>query len=666
MLTLKLTPQLPILHYKSANLTLPSQITFYYLHTALELILNLGCDNYYSFMLMTSRHAIEANTAADYKAVPAFKQNPQIRYLNPYPGTFACLLELEAEDDNESSPYPYITGTGNDSQINAWLKEYCHFTESWQYHNQDFFRELYKVERKKENKKKSNATALSVDTIEQEREPSGYRPKTIDQKQQLWQSMCLMHQFDEAIRITVGSSRYSQSQLLEASKKDNLVNYCRYAILPTSTNWRKKELAEAFASNLQEHMWLTMVLLPKAGIDLYFRLCRLKENQKLSINLEEEADALKLLVYLGMVDLIFEAGETDIRVELSQDYKKSFQKFFQDIRNFGPKSECALYLPPKQKAGSWQKIIKGYEKLDYHADLLLRTYGILYREDLCEKLRACYGYQFSQTEFYRYLMLHLRLLEMVYTGRMLESRQRIVCPNDLNISYALYVQESPIPADQQKPLKKEVLDTYEECMMEQLEDLAHLLPNYTEDDYMIAKIFHQLTYAILENETWEDYLDILSDLLEDMEGPERICFWYELSKLYLHLPVAGLGGYSRMEYAEKNQLPNPYLILNDTEIFLDHWEDKSIFSLPFEVQGELYLSAEHFVEDGTDLSEKRMLKYAKKHLSPELARALQIHCYLISGSPRLLSLLEREAKQGNMEASEMLEQVKAMLGEDQD
>ena len=103
MLTLKLTPQFPTPHIQSCQLTLPDASTFHHLHAALDLILQLSHEAYYSFMLMTSRHAIEANTAEDYKAVSAFKQNPQIRYLNPYPGTFACLLELESIEDRKST-----------------------------------------------------------------------------------------------------------------------------------------------------------------------------------------------------------------------------------------------------------------------------------------------------------------------------------------------------------------------------------------------------------------------------------------------------------------------------------------------------------------------------------------------------------------------------------
>ena len=77
----------------------------------------------------------------------------------------------------------------------------------------------------------------------------------------------------------------------------------------------------------------------------------------------------------------------------------------------------------------------------------------------------------------------------------------------------------------------------------------------------------------------------------------------------------------------------------------------------------MYLSAERFIKDGTELSEKRMLKAAKKHLCSELATALQIHCYLISGSPKLLTLLEKEAKR-SPESLEMLNQLKYMLNVD--
>lgn len=664
MITLKITLKLPTPHFKSASLTLPPQITFYQLHTALELILNLGCSTYYSFMLMTTNQAIEANTAADCKIAPAFRQNRQIRYLNPYPGTFACLLELESIDDKEDTPYPFITGTGSDSQINACLKEYCYFTENWTYHNEDFFQKLNRIENKRKDKKQTNALGPHRETTKQDA-AAGLRPKTIKQKQQIWHSICLMHKSDTAFRVTVGSSRYTQSQLLEASKKDSLVNYCRYAVLASSVSWRKKELAEAFASNLQENMWLTMALLSKEAIDLYFRLCRLKENQKLSLSLEEDAEALKLLIYLGMTDLIFGAGETDIRLELPTDYKKSFQIFFQNSKNFAPESECTSYLSPEQKTGSWQKIVKGYAELDYRVSMLLCRYGVLTTEDLWEKLCSCYGYDFGQTEFKIYLMLHLRLLEIVYTGQLLGTRQRIVNLRELNIAYALDVQKNPVSLGRQKPVEKEELDTYGDWLAGQLEDLFHLLSNYMDDEYMVAEIAQDIVYCILENETWPDYLEILSELLEDIEDPMRMCFWYELSKLYLHLPAAGLGGYSRMEYAEKEQLPNPYLVLNDPGDSMEAWKDMGIFGMPFDVQSELYLSAECFVKDGTDLSEKRMVKYAGKHVSWEMASALQIHCYLISGSPRLLGLLEREAEQGNMEALEMLEQVKYMLDADE-
>lgn len=677
MLTLKLTPQLPFPHFASAHLTLPPQTTFHQLHATLELILIPKFDNYYSFMLMTSHHAIEANTAADYKAISAFRQNPQIRYLNPYPGTFACLLELESADDKEDSPYPYISGTDNDSQINTWLKEYCHFAKSWQYHNEDFFRKLYELEQKNENKRKADSrtkskantktntrTVSSKTTAQTEQEPlSSLSLKTIDQKQQIWYSTCLMHEFDGTIRVTVGSSPYSQSELLEASKKDNLANYCRYCALPIQANRKKKELAEAFASNLQENMWLTLVLLPQEAVDLYFRLCRLKENQKLSLSLEKDVEVLKLLIYLGMTDLLFQAGETDIRLELPTDYKNSFQVFFQNPKNFAPGSECTRYLSPEQKTGSWQKILKGYLQLDNRAIMLLCRYGILTVEDLWEKLCSCYGYRFGQAEFKRYLMLHMRLLEIVYTGHRKGDRQRIASLPDLNIAYALAIQEKPVPKEQHRPVKKEELDTYGDWLIEQMEDLFHLLENYVEEESMLADISQQLTYCVLQNETWTDYLELLAELLEDTDPPMHMCFWYELSKLYLHLPVAGLGGYSRMEYAKKEQLPNPYLILNDLGDYLEDWEDMGIFGMPFEVQCELYLSAECFVKDGTDLSEKRMMKVAKKYFSPKLAAALQIHCYLISGSPRLLALLEKESKR-NPEALEMLNELKEMLDAD--
>lgn len=91
-------------------------------------------------------------------------------------------------------------------------------------------------------------------------------------------------------------------------------------------------------------------------------------------------------------------------------------------------------------------------------------------------------------------------------------------------------------------------------LIEQLEDFIQLLVNYVEDESMLADISQQQTYCVLQNEIRTDYLKLLAELLEDM----------------------------------------------------------SIFGMPFEVRCELYLSAERFVKDKTDLSEKCMMKVAKK------------------------------------------------------
>lgn len=662
MLTLKLTPQLPTTHFQSCRLTLPPAVTFYHLHAALELILQPNPASYYSFMLMTSHHAIEANTAEDYKAAPAFRQNPQIRYLNPYPGTFACLLELESIDGKEAHTYPQVKGSNADSQINIWLKKYCNFTKDWQYQNEEFFQKLYQPEEKAAENQKVNSQKAGQEPSA----PFRHRFKTMEERQYEWDSFCGMCEDDESIRVTVGTSRYSQPELLEASKKDSLLNYCRYAGLSISANWKKKQLAEAFCNHLKENTWLIMVLLPRIGLELYFRLYRLKENQKLSLN-QEETEALKVLLYLGITDLLWTNENPEIRLELSADFQKCFQKYFQDSRNFKQKAPCTLYLSPELKAGSWQKIAKGYEKLDYRATMLLYRYGILPADDLCDKLCTYYLYTFSRAEFKIYLLLHLRLLEGVYTGRFSGSKERLVAPPDLDISYAFEVQKNLVPMSQLRPTGQKELDEYGEWILEQAEGLVHLLSDFTENMDLISEMIQTIVCAVLGNYKWEDYLEIIGELLEDLEDTGRTGFWYELSKLYLYLPVAGLGGYSRIEYARKEQLDNPYLVLNDPKNFPEIWEEEEIFGLPFEVQWQLFSYGEQFIKDGSEISEKRMIKYARKYLNQETVFCLQVYCYMISGNPRLLKLLEKMADQGNADAQRMLQELKDMLsGMDED
>lgn len=119
-------------------------------------------------------------------------------------------------------------------------------------------------------------------------------------------------------------------------------------------------------------------------------------------------------------------------------------------------------------------------------------------------------------------------------------------------------------------------------------------------------------------------------------------FWYQLSRFYLKLPVAALGGYSRVEYADKHFPENPYEILYDPDPDLEDEED--IFYMPLDVQWELFRLCDRFMEDGNDLAEY-----------------LRLYCCLLSGNPRFITLLKEKAEKGDEDAVEMLEEMKSFL-----
>lgn len=75
----------------------------------------------------------------------------------------------------------------------------------------------------------------------------------------------------------------------------------------------------------------------------------------------------------------------------------------------------------------------------------------------------------------------------------------------------------------------------------------------------------------------------------------------------------------------------------------------------------MFSHAEQFIKDRSEISEKRMTKYAGKYLNQETVYGLQVYCCMISGNPRLLKLMEKMMGKGDVNTQRMLEELKDML-----
>lgn len=633
---------------ESCYMTLPGDATFYQLHAALEIVLGIRPGAHFCFMLMTGRHAIEDIASERHKLRPAFQQNPAVRYLNPYPGNQVYLLELQSLEECGNIRYPVVVGTEEDGQINSLLKKYCVFAGEWEYRNKELFRELTMAGKSVKAQKDLNTLAA-------------YRLKTMQDKQDALYGFWRIYK-KESIRITVRTSKASQTELLAVTKKESLIDYCRYAGLSIKTAWKKEKLSRCFCDNLQQNMWLSMVLLTESAMNMYLHLCRVKDNQKISLDLAEKGAALSLFLHLGIMDIVLEKGRKSFAIELSENFKRCFLKEFQSSRRFERHSPAAVYLSPELKVGGWQKIIKGYKKLDNRVGDLLRYYGIVKVEFLCEKLKECYGYEFSQDDFMKYVMLHLRLLQIAYTATNNVTRERFVSMNGVDIDYAFKVQKEYKLSIEWKSVDRSALRAFEDELEELLEGLRIILNGIGINEEIEDVILEELGKAIVGNKSWENCLELLSLLIEEMDDFSCATFWHQLSRMYLNLPVAGLGGYSRAEYAVRQQIDNPYEVLNRWKD-IQPSEENVIFLCPFHTQWELFRYCEQFIKEGDEISERKMMKYARRNFGKEMAEGFRMYCYVLNGSSKLPGLLERLATEGGDEAKRIFgEMIQLMRG----
>lgn len=279
-------------------------------------------------------------------------------------------------------------------------------------------------------------------------------------------------------------------------------------------------------------------------------------------------------------------------------------------------------------------------------------------EDLCARLRECYGYGFTAEEFERYLMLHLRLLEYVNTGVDNRTKERYAGMPGTDIGEAFEILERYQIEPEQKPVDRAVLDDQTAWMLERMHNILEILSGCTEDPEDAFGLAIELTKAVAGNKGWIDFLDILWELLEEPQQDEGLILWYALSKAYLKLPVSGLGGYSRMEYAARHQLENPYRILNE-EKTVPVYMAGGIFQKPLDVQWELFCDCSRVME-GDEIAEKRLWRNTKKALGTTAADILLMYCYVYAPGSKLKHHLEKLEKKGNITALSVMDRLNAM------
>ena len=481
--------------------------------------------------------------------------------------------------------------------------------------------------------------------------------KTLREKHMiLWQ---LAYRMDE-IRIMAARTSDTQAELLSQEKKKTLLKYDQYVGIKTKSGWKKLKAAEEFCKYMQEHIWLMLLMLPRDAVELYTRRCRLKPEQRLSVDKGSEAPLL--LVDLGLVDLTYLPAKELLVLELAVDIKECFLEMLRDVHCFGRTSEAAVYLSPDLRSGSYMRIMKGYEELDTRISKLIYYYGILQVKEIWQILKDCFSYAFTLEEFEKYVVLRLERLEIVQTERVSDSQIWYITRNGVQVTYAYQKQERLENTMPRKPVDQRALLALDDKLAVWLYDLLLLLKNCMMEEKIGYSIALRLLNSVAGNEGWALCRSEIIDLADELFEGEQFMFWYQVSKVYLKFPVAGLGGYSRLEYASQYQVENPYEILDD--LMEPFWEDEeSLFYQSYKIQWELFECFEAFVEDVNDLTKNRLKKCVRKYLDADLENLLLAYGCMLAGNPSYQQYLIVLAEKGSLQSQVIMENLLEIMKE---
>lgn len=161
------------------------------------------------------------------------------------------------------------------------------------------------------------------------------------------------------------------------------------------------------------------------------------------------------------------------------------------------------------------------------------------------------------------------------------------------------------------------LKEFEKLMIELCDNFMEQLA-YQDEEIDINYITEEIIIAIEGNFYWDE----ICDLLEELIDPQEFCdygLWYCLCNLFLQMPIAVLGGHSRMECANGT---NPFDIVNEKPISIFKIAKNNTFKQSTDVLWEFYQLCKQYIEDQNDILAGRIKRYAKdkfsdKNMNPE-------------------------------------------------
>ena len=379
-----------------------------------------------------------------------------------------------------------------------------------------------------------------------------------------------------SIQLIFQKTPEKMADLMTDWHRVNLEDYCRYLGISYAANTTKKKMAADVSSACVSHPeYVQMFFSEPELMQLKKYLDALAKNKPCAYedNDGEHTTITKAvcmgifrLETLGKQRLIHVASDATalVKAVFASDWKAYYKK----IAAFGQAIRTVL-------------LMYGMADMDY-------------LQACCERIL---GSAVDQNEFRRIVYWHGRMNEMIQTGMWEDTGEIIVMIPDIENKYLSRIV-SCVDSDRgYKQYGDEEVEAWKEgilsAMPEWLE-YGELLEILSDDDDIDMLLFEDYV-SLVGGKSVTDFLeDLYESYGEEMEPGMRANLWEVVMWLAVHVPQAGLKGYSRAEYAALTGKPLDELGLFDkTKLERRVNKQTMLCHFPAELQMEMYLASEN-------------------------------------------------------------------------
>lgn len=468
--------------------------------------------------------------------------------------------------------------------------------------------------------------------FEQKKQPTSKASKRLEE----WKTDTRV-QFSQGnpIQLIFQKTPEKMADLMTDWHRVNLEDFCKYLGISHSVNATKKMMAGEVAAACHSHPeYVQMFFTEPELLLLKNYLDALAKNKPCKYDdHDEEQQTIAKCVCIGLFRL--ETLGKQRLIHVASDAAALVNAVFDS---------------------DWKSYYKRIDEFDQAFGVALMMYGMIDLDHLQEFCERMMGTSLEQNEFRRVVYWHGRMNRMVQTGSRVDTGETIVTLPDLEEESLSRIVACADPSLGYKQFSDEELKWWEKGFFNAIPEwmeYGDLLRILCGDEDVFPYMMDDYT-SLISGATVTDFLENLYESFgEEVEPGMRANLWEIVMFLAVHVPQAGLKGYSRAEYAALTGKTLEELALFDgAKLERRVTKQTKLCHFPAGLQMEIFHAFEDEDHDAYLRCLRRLLKkYKSNEELNDLCGLVESEMVLMNDPGLVEDMLMYEQMTGQMEAN---------------